>query len=130
MNAIKRRCTRTTSSPRSAISTRLSQRLAQSSLESQTQQTNIALLTPAVEPDKRSSPRMTLIMAITLFFGGMLGTGAALLKELSDRRVREATDLENLGGIPVLVKIPRIKAGGKAEKSTSPMLARVEPSAI
>jgi hypothetical protein len=50
--------------------------------------------------------------------------------ELSDRRVREASDLENLGGIPVLVKMPHIKAGGKAEKNASPMLARVEPSAI
>jgi hypothetical protein len=62
--------------------------------------------------------------------GGVLGTGAALLRELSDRRIREATDLDALGGIPVLVKIPRIKAGGKAEKSASPMLGRVEPSAI
>lgn len=108
----------------------VSQRLAQSSLESQTQQTNIALLTPAVEPDRRSSPRSLLILAITLFLGGVLGTGAALLRELGDRRIREATDLDVLGGIPVLVKIPRIKASGKAEKSASPMLARVEPSAI
>jgi capsular polysaccharide biosynthesis protein len=83
-----------------------------------------------VEPDKRSSPRTRLTLAITLFLGGLLGTSAALLKELSDRRVREASDLENLGGIPVLVKMPRIKAGGKAEKNASPMLARVEPSAI
>ncbi len=71
-----------------------------------------------------------LILAITLFLGTVLGSGAALLRELSDRRIREATDLDALSGIPVLVKIPRIKAGGKAEKNASPMLARVEPSAI
>jgi chain length determinant protein EpsF len=108
----------------------VSQRLAQSSLESQTQQTNIALLTPAVEPEKRSSPRLLLILAISLFLGCMFGATGAMLKELSDRRVREDVDLSALGGIPLLVKIPRIRAQSRADASPSPMLARVEPSAI
>jgi len=108
----------------------VSQRLAQSSLESQTQQTNIALLTPAVEPQFRSSPRLFLNLMISLFLGGVLATAAALLKELSDRRVREDIDLVHLGGIPLLVKIPRIKAEGRAGRNPSPMLGRVEPSAI
>jgi len=108
----------------------VSQRLAQSSLESQTQQTNIALLTPAVEPEKRSSPRLFLNLAISLFLGCMFGATGALLKEFSDRRVREDIDLAALGGIPLLVKIPKIKAENRADRSPSPMLARVEPSAI
>lgn len=108
----------------------VSQRLAQSSLESQTQQTNIALLTPAVEPQFRSSPRLLLNLAISLFLGTILGAAGALLLEMSDRRVREDVDLAQLGGIPLLVKIPRIKAEGRSERNSSPMLARVEPSAI
>lgn len=108
----------------------VSQRLAQSSLESQTQQTNIALLTPAVEPEKRSSPRLLLVLAISLFLGGVCGATAAMLRELSDRRVREDVDLANLGGIPLLAKIPKIKAESRTDKSPSPMLARVEPSAV
>jgi len=108
----------------------VSQRLAQSNLESQTQQTNIALLTPAVEPEKRSSPRFLLNLAISLFLGCLLGAVGATLKELGDRRVREDGDLVALGGIPLLARIPRIKAHNRIDKSPSPMLARVEPSAI
>jgi chain length determinant protein EpsF len=108
----------------------VSQRLAQSSLESQTQQTNIALLTPAVEPEKRSSPRQLLVLAISLFLGAVGGATGAMLRELSDKRVREDADLSSLGGIPLLVKIPRIKAESRGDQSPSPMLARAEPSAI
>ena len=107
----------------------VSQRLAQSSLESQTQQTNISLLTPAVEPMFRSSPRLLLNFAITLFIAGLLSVGGALALELSDRRVREDIDLADLNGIPLLVKIPRIRADGRSSRSP-PLLGRVEPSAI
>lgn len=108
----------------------VTQRLAQSSLESQTQQTNVSLLTPAVEPMFRSSPRVLLNAAITLFLGGVLAVAAALGLEFSDRRIREDVDLAQLNGIPLLVRIPRIKAEGRTGRSMSPMLGRVEPSAI
>ncbi len=108
----------------------VTQRLAQSSLESQTQQANISLLTPAVEPLYRSSPRLMLNAAITLFLGAVLATSAALGLEFSDRRVREDMDLAQLGGIPLLVKMPRIKAEGRPGRGSAPLLGRVEPSAI
>jgi chain length determinant protein EpsF len=108
----------------------VTQRLAQSSLESQTQQTNVSLLTPAVEPMFRSSPRLLLNAAITLFLGGVLAVAAALALEFSDRRIREDVDLAQLNGIPLLVRMPRIKAEGRTGRSISPMLGRVEPSAI
>jgi capsular polysaccharide biosynthesis protein len=108
----------------------VTQRLAQSSLESQTQQTNIALLTPAVEPLYRSSPRLFLNFIITLFLGGVLGTAGALALELSDRRVREEVDMGHLNGIPLLVKIPKIRVDGRPRRSAAPELGRVEPSPI
>jgi chain length determinant protein EpsF len=108
----------------------VTQRLAQSSLESQSQQANISLLTAAVEPTFRSSPRLLLNAAITLFLGGVLAIAAALALEFSDRRIREDIDLAQLNGIPLLVRMPRIKAEGRTGRSISPMLGRVEPSAI
>jgi len=108
----------------------VTQRLAQSSLESQTEQANISLLTPAVEPLYRSSPRLLLNVAITVFLGGVLAVAAALGLEFSDRRIREDIDLAQLGGIPLLVRLPRIKAEGRSGRSMSPLLGRVEPSAI
>jgi chain length determinant protein EpsF len=108
----------------------VTQRLAQSSLESQTHQANVSLLTPAVEPMYRSSPRLMLNAAITLFLAAVFATAAALGLEFSDRRIREDVDLSQLGGIPLLVKLPRMRPEGRTGRSPTPLLGRVEPSAI
>lgn len=71
----------------------VTQRLAQSSLESQSTQTNIALLNPAVAPLKHSSPKITLNVVLSLMLGTMLGLGAAFLLELADQRIRGLDDL-------------------------------------
>jgi chain length determinant protein EpsF len=115
----------------------VTQRLAQSSLESQTQQANISLLTTAVEPQKRSSPRYSLNLLVGLFLGGILGVAAAIIRELSDRRIREPSDLVHLLGIPLFARIPDIEPDQPVQRS-SPLIAtkvespvtRVEPSAI
>lgn len=80
----------------------VTQRLAQASLESQSTQTNIALLNPAVEPLKHSSPKLLLNLMLSLFLGGMLGVGAAFLLELADQRIRGLDDLALSLGLPVL----------------------------
>lgn len=80
----------------------VTQRLAQSNLESQSTQTNIALLNPAVEPLKHSSPKLLLNLVLSLFLGGMLGVGAAFLLELADQRIRGLDDLVLSLGLPVL----------------------------
>jgi succinoglycan biosynthesis transport protein ExoP len=93
----------------------VSQRLAQSSLESQAQQTNIELLAPAAVPNEASSPNLMLNLLFGLFVGAVCGIGAALLREMSDRRVREADELLGLLGVPVLGRIPDAKtAPGRA----------------
>ncbi|KAA3652751.1 MAG: chain length determinant protein EpsF [Proteobacteria bacterium] len=89
----------------------VTQRLAQTSLESQTQQTNVVVLSPAVAPLKPSSPKVLLNTALAVFLGMLLGVGAALLLELMDQRVRGAEDLALLDGVPLLGTIP---ATGKA----------------
>lgn len=80
----------------------VTQRLVQSNLESQSTQTNIALLNPAVEPLKHSSPKLLLNLLLSLFLGGMLGVGAAFLLELADQRIRGRDDLALTLGLPVL----------------------------
>jgi chain length determinant protein EpsF len=93
----------------------VSQRLAQSSLESQAQQTNIELLAPAAVPTKASSPKLMLNLLFGLFVGAVCGIGAALLREMTDRRVREGDELLQLLGVPVLGRIPDAKtAPGRA----------------
>ncbi len=79
----------------------VTQRLSQTSLESQTQQTNIVVLTPADPPIKHSSPRILLNTVLACFLGGLLGVGVALLLELTNRRIRSAEDLFEALGVPV-----------------------------
>lgn len=80
----------------------ITQRLTQTSLESQTQQTNIALLNSAVEPIDHSSPKIFLNLLVSIFLGTLLGVGTVLMLELLDKRVRGAQDLQDLLGLPVL----------------------------
>jgi polysaccharide biosynthesis transport protein len=72
----------------------LQARSSQTALEGQSNQTEIAVLSPALAPVKASSPRMVVNMALSLVLGALLGGGAALLAEMLDRRVRSAADLD------------------------------------
>jgi chain length determinant protein EpsF len=109
----------------------VTQRLAQSSLESQTQQTNVYLLTTAVEPMRKSSPKYFLNLLVGIFLGGISGLSAALFRELTDRRVREDQDLSQVTGVPLFAKIPSIKPDGRSPSRAARRLeTRVEPSPV
>ncbi len=87
------------------------QRFGQTSLEAQNNQTDVAVLNPAVPPVEASSPKLLLNMALAVFLGGLLGVGLAFLMEMIDRRVRSEDDVVLALDIPVLGEIAR---GGKA----------------
>ncbi|XZG69469.1 chain length determinant protein EpsF [Chitinibacteraceae bacterium HSL-7] len=78
------------------------QRLSQTALESQANQTNVVVIKTAIEPLKHSSPKLLLNTLLALFVGGMLGIGFAMLAELIDRRVRAVADIEIALAVPVL----------------------------
>ncbi|NMG35874.1 chain length determinant protein EpsF [Azoarcus sp. TTM-91] len=84
----------------------VTQRLATTSLESQTQQTNVAVLTPATVPLWPSGPRLLVNLLLAIIVGGVLGVGSAFLIELADRRVRGEDDLASLADVPILGVIP------------------------
>ena len=83
----------------------VSQRMTQTRLEAQSVQTNVSVLTPATEPLLPSKPRTLFNLFIAAFVGTLAGIGAALIVELSQRRVRSADYLVQALGIPVLVEI-------------------------
>ncbi len=78
------------------------QRFTQANLEGQSNQSDIAVLTPAVAPLEHSSPRIALNIALSVFIGAMLGLGFGLLAEMIDRRVRSAGDLVAALDVPVM----------------------------
>ena len=93
---------------------------SQTSLESQTTQSNISVLSRAVEPAEPSSPKVGLNLLLSIVVGSLLAVGAAVLMELLDRRVRTLTDASEALGLPLLGTLPpptsrrrRLAAAGK-----------------
>lgn len=78
------------------------QRFTQANLEGQSNQSDIAVLTPAIAPLEAASPRIVLNIALSVFIGSMLGLGFGLLAEMIDRRVRSASDLVAALDVPVM----------------------------
>jgi capsular polysaccharide biosynthesis protein len=81
------------------------QRTVQSRMESEMSQTNIATLNRALPPQKHAKPKLLINIVLSIFLGGMLGVGCALVAELMDRRVRSAFDISELLAIPVLAVV-------------------------
>lgn len=80
----------------------VSQRASQTSIESQTNQTNIAVLNAAPVPNIASKPRILINILASVFLGTLLGVGVALLLEFANRRVRSAQDLAETLNLPIL----------------------------
>lgn len=78
------------------------QRLAQTTIEGQAEQSDIAILNPAVPPIKPAGPKVLLNTVLALFLGTLLGVGFSMLAEMLDRRVRSESDLSDLLQLPVL----------------------------
>ena len=87
----------------------VTQRLAQTNLEGEMQQTNISVLTPATPPMEHSSPKVLLNTIIAVFLGTLLGIGVSLLLELRDQRVRGSEDLMQNKDVPLIGIIPGLK---------------------
>jgi uncharacterized protein involved in exopolysaccharide biosynthesis len=81
------------------------QRLAQTRIEGMSDQSDVALLNPAVPPLKPSGPKVLMNTALSLFLGALLGLGFSMLAEMLDRRVRSEDDLTDVLQLPVLGNI-------------------------
>ena len=83
-------------------------------VDSKVRQTNLAMLTPAVEPLKPAVPKVGLISALSVLIGALLAAGMVYVLEMLDRRVRSRTDLESRLAVPSLGILSRwTPAGGR-----------------
>lgn len=78
------------------------QRRTQTGLEARANQSDVAILSPAVPPARHRSPALLLNVAAACLIGAVLGTGLALLSEAVDRRFRSARDVADLMDAPLL----------------------------
>ena len=84
-------------------------RFTQTNMEGQSNQSDIAVLSPATPPAKPSSPKITLNIVLSIFLGSLLGLGFAILFEMIDRRIRTKEELVTIFDAPVLGLLPRGK---------------------
>ncbi len=81
-------------------------RASQVQLEGRLDQGNVAVLSRAVPPFQPTSPRILLNTALSIVFGATLGVAWALWAEMRDRRLRAASDVLKLEGLPLLAVVP------------------------
>ena len=81
-------------------------------IDSGARQTNVALLTPAVEPLKPAHPKVGLISVLSVLVGGMLAAGVVYILETLDRRVRSRADLESRLALPSLGRLSKWQPSG------------------
>jgi chain length determinant protein EpsF len=81
------------------------QRYGQTRMESQSTQTDVAVLNPAIPPSEKSSPKTMLNIGLSAVIGLMLGIALAFVLEMLDRRVRSGLDIAGELGIPVLAEL-------------------------
>lgn len=105
----------------------VNQRFTQTSLEGQANQTEVAVLNPAIAPLEPSSPKVMLNVLLSVFLGGMLGVGFGLLAEMMDRRVRSSDDIIEALDIPVLAVI-QSKSALRRRFNLPAMPKRMQPS--
>jgi succinoglycan biosynthesis transport protein ExoP len=118
-----------------------SARLNLISLEGESKQADIAVLTAATPPLHAAGPRMLLSIALAIVAGTVLGLGAVLVLELLDARVRSAAHLVGAFDLPLLgvIKKPRAASrknnvspgssgGGRAGKPGRPAIPAPRPT--
>lgn len=91
------------------------QRLNQISLEGQSKEADIAILTAATPPLSAAGPRMLTNILLAAVVGAILGLGGALFLELLDQRIRSTSQLAAAFDLPMLgvISKPRASAGKK-----------------
>jgi chain length determinant protein EpsF len=82
-------------------------------IEASAKQTNVALLSPAVEPIKPEHPKVGLIAGLSVMLGLMLATGIVYVLETLDRRVRSRFDLESRLAVPSLGLLSNWQSGSR-----------------
>lgn len=95
----------------------VSQRHTLTTLESQNRQTNVAVLTPAIESAAKVFPKDLPFLAVGLVVGSILSVLLALLTEWRWPRVRSAVALQDAMDLPVFGELP----GARSRRAVSPI---------
>lgn len=68
---------------------------------------NVRVIDHAVEPVKPIKPRSLIVLILSIFVGGFIGLLIALLRNLMQSGIKDASQIENEFGLPVYATVPR-----------------------
>lgn len=68
---------------------------------------NVRVIDHAVEPVKPVKPRSLIVLILSIFVGGFIGVLIALIRNLFQSGIKDATQIENEFGLPVYATVPR-----------------------
>jgi len=68
---------------------------------------NVRIIDTAIEPVKPIKPKSLLIVILSIFIGGFLGTLIALIRNMLHTGVKDSTQIENDLNLPVYATVPR-----------------------
>lgn len=88
-------------------------RLKETSAQEGIQKADSRMLSQAVIPLNPSSPRKSMILALSAILGALLGAGIVLLREARRKGFRSVQELEQKTGYSVLGRIPVFPASGR-----------------
>ncbi|MBL4767808.1 MAG: polysaccharide biosynthesis tyrosine autokinase [Rhodobacteraceae bacterium] len=83
-------------------------RLKETTVQRGLQQADSRVLSAATPPQRSVEPRKTLILAMSIILGCLLGIGIVMLRQLVHNGFRTAEELETATGMAVLGQIPRL----------------------
>lgn len=69
---------------------------------------NVSIVDPAEVPQRPSSPRLVLNLALSLILGFALGAGLALVLERMDEAIADPAEVERRLGLPLLGSVPKV----------------------
>jgi len=81
-------------------------------IDSRANSTNLAMLTPAIEPVHPAHPKVGLISVLSVLVGALFAAGVVYVLETLDRRVRSRGDLESRLAVPSLGRLSRWQPSG------------------
>lgn len=68
---------------------------------------NVRVIDHAIEPVEPVKPRSLIVLILSIFVGGFIGVLIALIRNLFQSGIKDATQIENEFGLPVYATVPR-----------------------
>ena len=70
---------------------------------------NVRVIDHAIEPVKPIKPKSLVTLILSIFVGGFIGVLVALLRNMMQSGIKDATQIESEFGLPVYATVPRSK---------------------